>query len=309
MEFYHEPIMLQEILQGLDIKSSDVVLDCTVGGAGHSSAILARLKNGFLLGLDKDDDALKYSSERLKQYQNKALKKCDFKDFETVLQQLNILKVDKILIDLGVSSHQIDTAQRGFSFRFDARLDMRMDCTQEKTAWHIVNFYPKAALIKILKEYGEEKFAPLIVGNILRHRAQKSIDTTGELNQIIEECLPKKYVFSCGGAAKKTFQALRIEVNGELDGLENALRAMVAKLSKGGRMAVLTFHSLEDRIIKNVFRDLATDCVCPPQTPVCICNHHASVKLLTKKPVIATAEELAKNPRSSSAKLRIIEKI
>lgn len=309
MEFYHEPIMLNEILSGLDVKQTDVFMDCTLGGAGHSTAVLSRIKEGFLIGLDKDDEALNYSGKRLENFKNKTLVKTDFKDFETVLDDLKIEKVDKILVDLGVSSHQIDTANRGFSFRFDAPLDMRMDTTQEKTAWHVVNFYPKEKLIKILRDYGEEKFANLIVSNILKHRKIKTINTTGELNAIIEECLPKKYVYTSGGAAKKTFQAIRIEVNGELDGLEKALYKMIDRLKSSGRLAVLTFHSLEDRIAKNVFKDCSQDCICPPQTPICVCGHKATIKLINKKPIIASPEEQTKNPRSTSAKLRIIEKL
>lgn len=309
MEFYHEPIMVNEILNGLALKPTDIVMDCTLGGAGHSSEIIKRIEKGFLLGLDKDDEALAYSAKRLENFKNKALVKTDFKDFEEVLKAQNIEKVDKILVDLGVSSHQLDTAGRGFSFRFDAPLDMRMDTTQEKTAWHVVNFYPKEKLLKILREYGEEKFANLIVSNILKHRKVKTIDTTRELNQIIEECLPKKYVYTCGGAGKKTFQAIRIEVNRELDRLEETLQKMIDCLAPGGRLAVLTFHSLEDRIVKNVFRFNETDCICPPQTPICICGHKAKIKLINKKPMLASEVEQTNNPRSTSAKLRIIEKI
>lgn len=309
MEFYHEPIMLQEILAGLEIKPTDVCMDCTLGGAGHSSAILQQIPQGFLVGIDKDDDALAYSAKRLESHANKALLKADFKDFEQCLEKLGIDKVNKILVDLGVSSHQLDTANRGFSFRFDAPLDMRMDTTQEKTAWHVVNFYPKEKLVKILRDFGEENFANLIVSNILKHRKIKTIDTTGQLNQIVEECLPKKYVFSCGGAAKKTFQALRIEVNGELDGLEQALQKMIDRLESGGRLAVLTFHSLEDRIAKNVFKINATGCICPPDAPICVCGHKQTIRLLNKKPIVASQEETTKNPRSTSAKLRLIEKL
>ena len=309
MEFYHEPIMLNEIIAWLNLASTDVFVDCTLGGAGHSSEIIKHIPKGFLVGIDRDDDALSYSAKRLEQYKNKALVKSDFKDFANVLDNLNIAAPNKILVDLGVSSHQLDTAARGFSFRFDAPLDMRMDQTQEKTAWHVVNFYPKEKLLKILREYGEEKFANQIVSNILKHRKTKTIDTTGELNNIIEECLPKKYIFTSGGAAKKTFQAIRIEVNGELTGLERALQDMIDRLAVGGRLAVLTFHSLEDRIAKNIFRENATDCICPPDAPICICGHKAKIKIINKKPITATPEEQNRNPRSTSAKLRIIEKI
>lgn len=309
MEFYHEPIMLKEITEGLQISPSDIFMDCTLGGAGHSSAILPLLKNGFLVGIDKDDDALEYSSRRLEKLGRYALKKADFKNFESVLEGLNISQVDKILVDLGVSSHQIDVGGRGFSFRFDGPLDMRMDKSQEKSAWHVVNFYPKEKLIKILYDYGEEKFAPKIVANILKHRKIKTIDTTKELNAIIEEALPKKYVYNSGGAGKKTFQAIRIEVNNELEGLETALQKMIDRLAPKGRLAVLTFHSLEDRIVKNVFKLNATNCICPPEAPICICGHKASIKLVNTKPIIASKEEQVFNPRSTSAKLRIVEKL
>lgn len=309
MEFYHQPIMLKEITEGLEISPSDIFMDCTLGGAGHSSAILPLLKDGFLVGIDKDNDALEYSAQRLEKLGRFALKKADFKNFENVLEELGIKQVDKILVDLGVSSHQLDVGERGFSFRFDGPLDMRMNQNQDKSAWHVVNFYPKEKLTKILYEYGEEKFAPKIVANILKHRKIKTIDTTKEFNAIIEEALPKKYVYTSGGAGKKTFQAIRIEVNAELEGLEEALQKMIDRLAPKGRLAVLTFHSLEDRIVKNVFKFNATDCLCPPDAPVCVCGHKATIKILTKKPIVASTEEQTQNPRSTSAKLRIIEKL
>lgn len=309
MEFYHEPIMIKEILQGSNLKSTAIFVDCTIGGAGHSTEIIKQIPNGKLIGIDKDDDALKYAGERLKGYKNAILVKNDFKNFEDVLDDLNIQKVDGFLLDLGVSSHQIDTAERGFSFRFDGPLDMRMDKSQKLTAYDVVNTYSKQELIKILKIYGEERFANLIVSNILKHRANAPIKTTKELNFIIEECLPKKIVYKSGGASKKTFQALRIEVNGELSGLETALNKMIEKLNPGGRISVISFHSLEDRIVKNVFKFHSSTCICPPETPVCICGHKPTIKLITKKPLTASQEEQKRNPRSTSAKLRIAEKI
>ena len=309
MEFYHEPIMLKEITEGLNLTPSAVFVDCTLGGAGHSSEIFKKIPNGKLIGIDKDTEALAYSKERLKDFKNAIFVKSDFKNFNQVLNELEIEKVDAVLIDLGVSSHQIDTAERGFSFRFDAPLDMRMDTTQTKTAFDVVNFYTKEQLIKILYEYGEERFAPQIVDNILKHRKIKLIETTKELNNIIEECLPKKIVFKSGGAGKKTFQAIRIEVNDELKGLETVLNDIIARLNVGGRLAVLSFHSLEDRIVKNVFKLNMANCICPPQTPICICGHKASIKPITKKPLIASDREQQTNPRSTSAKLRIVEKI
>ncbi|MBR4407116.1 MAG: 16S rRNA (cytosine(1402)-N(4))-methyltransferase RsmH [Clostridia bacterium] len=343
---YHIPIMLKEILEGLQIRSSDIFVDCTLGGAGHSSGVIRQNPQGLLIGIDKDDDALNFSQNRLSEYENKLLIKSDFKNFDIVFQALqnkcyenglnnqtgevlhpnakvfcayenqnkDIIsklqsgKVDKILVDLGVSSHQLDTAERGFSFRFDAPLDMRMDKTQEKTAWHVVNFYPKDRLVKILYTYGEEKFAPQIVNAIMLARKKKTIDTTKELARIIESALPKKYIFKTGGA-KKTFQAIRIEVNGELEGLEDALEKMIERLTPGGRLAVLTFHSLEDRIVKNVFKEKATGCICPSGTPICICGHKETIKFVNKKPITASQEEQTENPRSTSAKLRIIEKL
>ncbi|MDD4816167.1 MAG: 16S rRNA (cytosine(1402)-N(4))-methyltransferase RsmH [Clostridia bacterium] len=309
MEFYHEPIMLKEITEGLNLTPSAVFVDCTLGGGGHSSEIIKKIPQGKLIGIDKDSEALAYSKKRLKDYKNAVFVKSDFKNFNKILENLKIDKVDAVLIDLGVSSHQIDTAERGFSFRFNARLDMRMDTTQEKTAFDVVNFYTKEQLTKILYDYGEERFAPQIVNNILKHRKIKLIETTKELNDIIEECLPKKIVFKSGGAGKKTFQAIRIEVNDELKGLETALNDIIARLNVGGRLAVLSFHSLEDRIVKNVFKLNSTNCICPPQTPICICGHKASIKPITKKPLIASISEQNKNPRSTSAKLRIVEKI
>ena len=310
MEFYHEPIMLNEVLEGLNIVPSGVYLDCTLGGAGHSSEILKRLDStGLLIGLDKDEEALAYSSKRLEKFENKRLIYADFKNAIEVLDELGIEEVDGVLIDLGISSHQIDSAERGFSFLKEGRLDMRMDRNNELSAYEIVNFYPKEKLEKILFEYGEESFARRIVQKIVEARKLRPIETTLELREIIESALPKKVVYKSGGASKKTFQALRIAVNGELDGLEEILEKLISRLKSHGRMCVLSFHSLEDRIVKNVFRREATDCLCPPGFPVCTCHHKASIRLITKKPLVAGEEEVLKNPRSSSAKLRIIEKL
>ncbi len=310
MEFYHEPIMLNEVLEGLNIVPSGVYLDCTLGGAGHSSEILKRLDStGLLIGLDKDEEALAYSSKRLEKFENKRLIYADFKNAIEVLDKLGIEEVDGVLIDLGISSHQIDSAERGFSFLKEGRLDMRMDRNSELSAYEIVNFYPKEKLEKILFEYGEESFARRIVQKIVEARKLRPIETTLELREIIESALPKKVVYKSGGASKKTFQALRIAVNGELEGLEEILEKLISRLKSHGRMCVLSFHSLEDRIVKNVFRREATDCLCPPGFPVCTCHHKASIKLITKKPLVAGEEEVLKNPRSSSAKLRIIERL
>lgn len=310
MEFYHNPIMLKEVLEGLNINPSGIYLDCTLGGAGHSEEILKRLNaRGLLIGIDKDDDAIAYSSQRLKGYNNKLIVKSDFKDVKRVLDEHNIEAIDGALIDLGISSHQIDDGARGFSFLREGRLDMRMDKTQELSAYEVVNYYPEDRLVKILYEYGEESFAKAIVRKIVEQRKVKPIETTLELKDIIESALPKKVIYKSGGASKKTFQAIRIEVNGELDRLDSTLEYLISKLKSGGRLAVLSFHSLEDRIVKRVFKTESTDCLCPSGVPICVCGHKKSIRLINKKPIIASAEEVKQNPRSAPAKLRVVEKI
>ena len=310
MEFNHKPIMLNEILSGLNINPDGVYMDCTIGGAGHSKKIIEKLsRNGLLIGIDKDYDALNVSTERLKNYSNKKLIHSDFNDIENVFEEYDIDNLDGVLIDLGISSYQIDTAERGFSFLRDGKLDMRMDQTQKLSAYEVVNNYSKEKLLKILFEYGEETFAKQIVNNIIKHREIKPIETTFELRDIIEKSLPAKIVYKSGGASKKTFQAIRIEVNGELDRLENTINFLISKLKSGGRIAILTFHSLEDRIVKNVFKENSIGCICPPKIPVCICNHKACLKVINKKPIIATQDEMKENSRSTCAKLRIAEKL
>ena len=309
MEFKHKPVLLQEVIDGLDIKPDGVYVDCTMGGGGHSSVIASKLKTGRLFGFDRDIDAVGVCKEKFKENKNVQVIHSNYKDAPSVLRDLGIDEFDGLLIDLGVSSYQIDTAERGFSFLHEGRLDMRMDKSQELDAYYIVNNYSKERLIEILYRYGEEDNARRIVDNICKARAEKPIETTTQLKDIIETSFPKKVIYGKGGVSKKTFQAIRIEVNAELDGLDKTLEELAGMLKKGGKMAVITFHSLEDRIVKNVFRDLSTDCVCPPKTPVCICGHRASVKLVNKKPIVAGKEELEENSRSSSAKLRIIEKL
>lgn len=305
MEFNHIPVLLNEVLSGLNISPDGIYLDCTIGGAGHSIEILKRLsKNGKLYGVDKDIEALNASKARLKDFNNVEFIKSDFKDLQGKIDNIFF---DGILIDLGVSSYQIDTAERGFSFLKDGKLDMRMDLSQSLSAYDVVNFYPKEKLEKILFEYGEERNSRLIVKNILKCREAKLISTTLELNQIIEDALPAKFKFS--GASKRVFQAIRIEVNGELDRLAETLRYLVSKLKKGGRLAVISFHSLEDRIVKQTFADLEKSCTCPPKTPICICGHKKQVDFVNKKPIIASDQELEINQRSRSAKLRVVEKI
>lgn len=307
MEFVHKPIMLSEILSGLDIKPDGIYLDCTIGGAGHSKEIATKLSNkGCLIGIDKDQDALDVCKERLKDYPFVKLVKADFKDVESVLDNLGIENLDGVLLDLGVSSYQLDNPERGFSFRFDSKLDMRMDKSQKLTAYDVVNTYSQKHLTRILAEYGEEEYASSIAKNIVLKR---SIETTKQLANIIENSMPKKVVFKRNGAHKKSFQAIRIEVNGELDRLFETINYLISKLKSGGRIAILTFHSLEDRIVKNAFKINATGCVCPPKTPICICGHKQVITLVNKKPIMATESEIQENSRSKSAKLRIAEKI
>ena len=308
MKFEHIPVLLNEVIDGLNIKPAGIYVDCTIGGAGHSYEIIKRAKKGFLYGFDRDENAIKASTERLKDFKNFLIIKSNFHDAKEKLIEQGVDAVDGILIDLGVSSHQIDEGERGFSFLHDGPLDMRMDKDQKLTAYDVVNTYSREKLLKILYEYGEESNAKKIVDNIIAERAKKPICTTFELKNIIESSFPKKVIFGKGGVSKQTFQAIRIEVNGELEGLDKTLRDLASMLKSGGRLAVISFHSLEDRIVKNVFKDLTTDCICPPKTHICICGHKAEGKLVNRKPITASAEELKINPRSASAKLRVFEK-
>ncbi len=311
MEFKHIPIMLKEVIKNLDIKPNGIYVDATVGGAGHSSEIAKRLdKHGTLVCFDKDKTAIEVSSERLKNYDCKVIfANCDFCEIKTFLNEQGIFQVDGILADLGVSSYQIDEAERGFSYMHNAKLDMRMDTTQKLSAWEIVNKYSEKDLLKILYDYGEENFAKSIVRNIIKSRSIAPINTTGELVKIIEMSVPKKTLHKGGSVAKKTFQALRIETNGELDSLKTGLEDMISLLKKNGRICIITFHSLEDRIVKNCFIQHATDCICPKEFPVCVCGHKADIKLISKKPIIPNEEEINFNSRSASSKLRVAEKI
>jgi 16S rRNA (cytosine1402-N4)-methyltransferase len=323
MEFSHTPVLLDEVLENLEIKPNGVYVDCTLGGAGHSSKILEKLETGLLVGFDKDQEAIDASTKKLSKickvfskdnFKKNNEKSCliikdDFKNSPSVLTELGITNVDGILIDLGVSSHQLDTAERGFSFKKDAPLDMRMDSSQSLTAKQIVNSYSEEQLRNLFKEYGEEEFAFSIAKNICKARALKEIETTLELNEIIENSMPKKVVFSRGGAAKKVFQALRIEVNGELNLLKETIENLIKFLCPGGRIAIISFHSLEDRIVKNVFKDLAQGCICPKNFPICVCNHKATIEIVTRKPIVASEKEQLENSRSTCAKLRVAKKL
>ncbi len=309
IEFQHIPVMLNECIEGLNIKENGIYVDGTLGGAGHSSVIASQLKNGKLIGIDKDQDALTVSGERLAQYGDRVvLVKSDFKDMASVLDNLAIESVDGILLDLGISSYQVDTAERGFSYRFDGELDMRMDRTQTLSAYHVVNEYSQEQLARIIWQYGEDQFSRLIAKKIVEARSIAPITRTSQLKEIIENCVPKKFQQN-GSPCKKTFQAIRIEVNGELTRLKESIVEMIGKLKIGGRLVIITFHSLEDRIVKDIFKEESIGCICDKKLPVCVCNHKARVKLVNKKPIVATEEELEYNKRSKSAKVRIVERI
>ncbi len=311
MEFKHIPVMLSKVIDGLNVKSDGIYVDCTVGGGGHSLEIAKTLKTGKLFCFDRDQDAIDKSKETLKDYADKVtFIKSNYKDAPIELKNLNIDKIDGFLIDLGVSSYQIDEAERGFSFVHDGPLDMRMDQSENcLTAEEIVNTFSFEKLVQIFKDYGEEEFAKSIAKNIVAEREKKKIKTTFALREIIENSMPKKVVYSRGGASKKVFQALRIYINRELDGLDELLTELIEMLNKEGRAVVLTFHSLEDRIVKNVFKLESTQCLCPPRTPICICGHKARVSLVNRKPITASEEEQKQNSRSTCAKLRIAQKL
>ncbi len=311
MEFKHIPVMLNECVKGLDIKADGIYVDATVGGAGHSCEIVSRLgEGGRLIAVDKDEDALLAAGERLMPFKDRVTYvHDDFKNLPADLDAISIDKVDGVLVDLGVSSYQIDNAERGFSYMQDAPLDMRMDRGQYLTAFNVVNEFSASQLMSIIKDYGEERYARQIAENIVAERQKNTIATTGQLAEIVERSYPAKDRWKFGHPAKRTFQAIRIYVNGELDGLGEAIRALALRLKSGGRMAVITFHSLEDRIVKTEFARLATDCICPPDFPICVCGHHREVDLVNKKPIVASAEELEMNGRAASAKLRIIQKV
>lgn len=310
MQTYHVPVMLSEVISGLNIKKDGTYVDCTVGGGGHSFEIAKHLNGGRLICFDRDEDAICAAKQKLAKFNFVSFVHSNFKNAPQVLQEMGISKIDGFLVDLGVSSHQIDDGARGFSFVNDGVLDMRMDGSEQTiTAKEIVNTYSQSQLIQIFKEYGEEEFAASIAKNIVLARQEKEIATTFQLKEIIERSMPKKVVFSRGGASKKVFQALRIAVNDELGGLDVFLQDMLKMLKSGGRAVVLSFHSLEDRIVKNVFKAESTGCICPPKTPVCICGHKSTVMLVNKKPIVASIEEQAQNSRSTCAKLRVAQKL
>lgn len=309
MEFKHVSVMLKETVDGLDVKEGGTYVDCTLGGGGHSFEILTRLNNtGRLIGIDQDKEALAAAGERLKNFSNVTYVHSNFERVKEIINEYSPEGVDGILADLGVSSYQFDNPERGFSYRFDAPLDMRMDKDNTLTAYEIVNGYSENEIFRIIRDYGEDKFAKNIAKHICQRRAEKAIETTFELNEIIKAAIPAKFREKGGHPSKKTFQALRIECNRELEVLENTLDDMIDCLKPGGRLSIITFHSLEDRAVKNNFRNNENPCTCPPNFPVCVCGKKSKGTVITRKPIVATEEELEVNSRSQSAKLRVFEK-
>ncbi|MFR7873281.1 16S rRNA (cytosine(1402)-N(4))-methyltransferase RsmH [Peptoniphilus sp. HMSC062D09] len=310
MDFSHKSVLLNETIEGLNVRKGKIYLDGTLGGAGHSYEILKKLDGtGLLIGIDQDQEALKAARERLSGFKNVEYFNLNYIDFEKALDELGIEKIDGVLLDIGVSSYQFDNPERGFSYRFEAPLDMRMDKSLEISAKDIVNTYSEDEIAEIIREYGEEKWASRISKFIVQERKNKKIDTTFELVEIIKNAIPAGARRNGPHPAKRTFQALRIEVNKELDVLNNSIDKFVHRLNPGGRIAIITFHSLEDRIVKNSFKYLEKDCICPPTSPICTCNKKREIKIITRKPITASEEELRENNRSHSAKLRIAEKL
>ena len=309
MEFKHKPVMLSECIKGLNIKPDGIYVDGTLGGAGHSKEIAKRLsKDGLLIGIDRDDDALKAAKENLKEFQNVKFVKDNHDNIKQILEDLEIEKVDGILLDLGVSSYQLDERNRGFSYLGENELDMRMDKTQELTAQKVVNTYSEEKLANIIYEYGEERFSRQIAKNICEERKQKEIVTTKQLVEIIEKSIPRSKQ-NDGHPAKRTFQAIRIEVNDEIKPLYQTIKNSIECLDSKGRLCVITFHSLEDRAVKRAFIDAQGKCTCPSDLPYCVCGAKSLGKIITRKPIVATEEELEQNSRSKSAKLRIFERV
>lgn len=308
MEFKHKPVMLEQCINGLNIKRDGIYVDGTLGGAGHSKEILKRLSNkGLLIGIDRDEDALNAAKENLKEFQNVIYVHNNHDNIKEILEELKIDNVDGILLDLGVSSYQLDERNRGFSYLGENELDMRMDKSQKLTAKEVVNEYKEEDLANVIYEYGEERFSRQIAKNICKQRKEKEIKTTKELVDIIEKSIPKKFQ-NDGHPAKRTFQAIRIEVNNEIKPLYNTVLNSIDCLKPGGRLVIITFHSLEDRAVKNAYIEAKGKCTCPKDLPYCVCGAKSLGEIITKKPIIATDEEIKENSRSKSAKLRIFER-
>lgn len=309
MEFNHYSVMLRETIENLNIHENGLYVDGTLGGGGHAFEVCKKLTGGHFYGIDQDDAAICAASERLAVYGDKVtVIRNNYCNMKAALAEIGVTKVDGIVLDLGVSSYQLDTEERGFSYRFDAQLDMRMDRRQTLTAKDIVNGYSEMELFRIIRDYGEDTFAKNIAKHIVKAREKKEIETTGELNEIIKAAIPAK-MRQNGHPSKKTFQAIRIECNRELEVLKNALDDLVELLNPGGRLCIITFHSLEDRIVKTAFRNKENPCTCPPEFPVCVCGAKSIGKVISRKPILPSKEELEVNSRSKSAKLRVFEKI
>ena len=309
-KFSHVSVLLYECIDGLDIKPDGIYVDGTAGGGGHSFEIASKLTTGKLIAIDQDDAAIAAASARLAPLGDRAIViKSNYSEIAKVVHDLGYEKIDGLLLDLGVSSYQLDTAERGFSYNADAPLDMRMDNTKPFSAYNVINEYSADELKKIIYDYGEERFAPRIASAIVAKRQISPIETTGELVDIIKGAMPSGALNGGHHPAKRTFQAIRIEVNGELAVIEPAIRDAVSIMNEGGRIAIITFHSLEDRIVKQTYADLASGCTCPRNFPVCVCGKKPTVKVITRKPILPSDEELEVNPRSRSAKLRVAEKI
>ncbi len=312
MEFRHRSVLLEETIEGLKVKPDGIYLDGTLGGGGHSSEILKRLKGGCLIGIDQDEEALAAAGKRLSEFGEEGkrftLIRDNYCNAAEAVRTFGVNGVDGIVLDLGVSSWQLDNAERGFSYRYDAPLDMRMDKRQTLTARDIVNDYPESALYQVIRDYGEEQFAKNIAKHIVQARQKGPIETTGQLNELISAAIPAKIQKKGGHPSKRTFQALRIECNRELEVLKNSIDGLIGLLNPGGRICIITFHSLEDRIVKTAFRRNENPCTCPPDFPVCVCGKKPVGRVVTRKPILPTEKEMEENPRSKSAKLRIFEK-
>lgn len=309
MTFNHKSVLLNEVIESLNIKADGYYVDGTLGGGGHALEVVKRLESGKLIGIDRDSDAIKAATQRLNDYINNVIIIRDnYVNIENILKRENIDKVDGIYIDLGVSSYQLDTAERGFTYRFDAPLDMRMDDRNELKASDIVNDYSESELFHIIRDYGEDRFAKNIAKHIVEYRNKKRIETTFELVDIIKASIPMKIQVTGGHPAKRTFQAIRIELNKELEVLTDSLDVMIDLLKPGGRLSVITFHSLEDRIVKQAFKKAESPCICPKKFPVCVCGNKSKGRVITRKAILPSEEELEENSRSKSAKLRVFEK-
>ena len=310
MEFKHVSVLLEECIEALAIRPDGIYLDGTLGGAGHSSEIAKRLTTGRLIGVDRDPVALRAAEERLSPWKERVtLVHSNFREIDAILDGLGLAKIDGMLFDLGVSSPQLDDGSRGFSYMADAPLDMRMDGGESLTAWEVVNRWPREELRRILYEYGEERYAPQIAVAIERRRAESPIESTLELVDVIKSAMPPQALREKQHPAKRSFQAIRIAVNDELNSVGDMMKAAIPRLNPGGRLAVITFHSLEDRIVKNAMQAAARGCTCPPEFPVCVCGKKPQVRIVTRKPIVSGPEELERNPRARSAKLRVAEKL